>query len=1045
MAAEVALGEIEDCVRRLQGTVTPEDIQHSNRLKKRIMERPHNIYLLISFLEQGLEDSVAMLVTQYIDRMINAYKTNFPLMEILNKLMEVSVSDSVVGSLALCIRDIANILYCALPPDQKRFVLEVPSEPVISLLSDCVFSSFLESFEDVVAALENSRPRRLVMFEEFRVMYAVDIVKWAIACIGNTPMRAMHLIVGCMTLGQDEESSGTVTSSGFLNLLQFVAAPEFFQWLYEVAMSGEWPESDQAWRAVTMIARGINEWRSETHVFVPLIQTFVVSVLENKETLVVDVDRKCVRFQNLLLAINPVSRQTPYHDMINKLFEFMLELLGKCDRSMVVMLPGLLNIMKRHMMSYSRDKSSDLGAELQGRLATVLRMFIENTVNVCASDPRVILEGMLENIDETYESLKRLWELCNLSLDEARAVADMVCDNMQKGLEAPFGEVNCCVLAVVELVMKVAIDKRFVCMDQSVINRLIDGMFWTIPKTEEPIKQVQSKEFVSALESVQLDLLQTFVDQFFGDLKQRNSDDFGQRKQELTVLSDEKDVVSFLIRHLFENLLQEIQVDQTSQHIVKLLDGKKLMSIISETEVPEQLLESWMKLRSCPAVYAMIVRILFQSSEDIEKEGFRGRFLQSFIATFQVPLKEDLVERCFDFIANLFATSKDWYAWSDLCELLLDKYGDPAVEVAQSEHSEYILNFLTVLTSHPIFSGTKENRTNVLLDTKTKYPFGLFRLLVTLTKHCTMKLVEKLRGKPVVVNEAIFTCILSVSDTYQEGSTVVDEINDENWEELSRVCEIAQLILDSPFCNFGILELFNDRCVDELIDGLIECAFLTSSISWVSVNGLCGRMLKLVRCFTDARKPDFFIANEQRRKFLCTVTKVAFLSSSEEVRDNACIVLRDTLVYSRQSDIASLFLQHFVLALNLSLDTQAEACDKFLYRFLCRCDRSAIAAQVINPIKAELVIPESQRAFSRGWDELFTDHVVGPETQAVVENGVPRLIPVTEEQRFAVLSDTDDGEMIFVDRMKQFKEQLGPYCVQLDYIPSLGSFFVFGN
>ena len=100
---------------------------------------------------------------------------------------------------------------------------------------------------------------------------------------------------------------------------------------------------------------------------------------------------------------------------------------------------------------------------------------------------------------------------------------------------------------------------------------------------------------------------------------------------------------------------------------------------------------------------------------------------------------------------------------------------------------------------------------------------------------------------------------------------------------------------------------------------------------------------------------------------------------------------------------------------------------------------------MINPIKAELVIPESQRAFSRGWDELFTDHVVGPETQAVVENGVPRLIPVTEEQRFAVLSDADDGEMIFVDRMKQFKEQLGPYCVQLDYIPSLGSFFVFGN
>lgn len=1044
MAAEVALGEIEDCVRRLQGTVTPEDIQHANRLKKRIMERPHNIYLLISFLEQGLDDSVAMLVTQYIDRMINAYKTNFPLMEILNKLMEVSVSDTVVPNLALCVRDIANILYCALPCDQKRFVLEVPSEPTISVLSDCVFSSFLESFKDVVAALENSRPRRLEMFEEFRVRYAVDIMKWAIECIGNAPMRAMHLIVGCMTLGQDEESSGMVTSAGFLNLLQFVTAPEFFQWLYEMAMGDQWPESDQAWRVVTMIARGVNEWRSETHVFLPLIQTFVGNVLDNKEILVADVDRKCVRFQNLLLAINPVSRQTPYHNMIDKLFEFMLELLGRCDRGMVVMLPGLLNIMKRHMTSYSRV-STDLGAELQGRLVTVLRMFIENTVSVCARDPRVILEGMLENVDETYESLKRLWELCNLSLDEARAVAEMVCDNMQKGLEGPFGEVNCCVLAVVELVMKVAIDKRLVCMDQSVINRLIDGMFWTIPKTEEPIKQVQSKEFVAALESVQLDLLQTFVDQFFGDLKHRDNDDFRKRKQDLTVLSDEKDFVSFLIRHHFENLLQEIQVDQTSQQLVKLLDRKKLMSVILETEVPEQLLESWMKLRPCQAVYAMIVRVLFPSSESIEKDGFRDRFLQSFVATFQVPLKADLVERCFDFIANLFATSKDSYAWSDLCELLLDKYAGPAVEVAQSEHSEYILNFLTVMTSHPIFSGTKENRTNVLLDTKTKYPFALFRLLVTLAKHCTMKLVEKLRGKPVVVNEAIFTCALSVSDTYQEGSTVVDKINDENWEELSRVYKIAQLILDSPFCNFGILELFNDRCVDELIDGLIEGAFLTSSISWISVHGLCSRMLKLIRCFTDAQKPDFFIANEQRRKFLLTITKVAFLSSSEKVRDNACIVLRDTLVYSRQSDIASLFVQHFVLALNLSLDTQTEASDTFLYRFLCRCDRSAIVAQVINPIKAELTIPESQRAFSRGWDELFTDHIVPPETQAVVENGVPRLIPVTEEQRFAVLSDTDEGEMIFVDRMKHFKEQLGPYCVQLDYIPSLGSFFVFGN
>jgi hypothetical protein len=161
----------------------------------------------------------------------------------------------------------------------------------------------------------------------------------------------------------------------------------------------------------------------------------------------------------------------------------------------------------------------------------------------------------------------------------------------------------------------------------------------------------------------------------------------------------------------------------------------------------------------------------------------------------------------------------------------------------------------------------------------------------------------------------------------------VKQSDDDAWSMLASIICSANLLINSPFPNYGILEMYGDNCAFVMIDALFERMKATTPISLLAHTNLVGFIAEFIVTICKNFR-EVVISNQNYWPFTVSFLQVAFLSHDHEVIHFTCTAL-DILAkgFVTPEELVDL-RRHFVFALNVCLlSAECRPAKEFVGRF----------------------------------------------------------------------------------------------------------------
>ena len=315
------------------------------------------------------------------------------------------------------------------------------------------------------------------------------------------------------------------------------------------------------------------------------------------------------------------------------------------------------------------------------------------------------------------------------------------------------------------------------------------------------------------------------------------------------------------------------------------------------------------------------------------------------------------------------------------------------MQCSQSQHWDLLVNFLhQMMASLPRSNPFKTTRPDSM---------RLFKFFMTVFRHVGEQLSSILT--PIVVDERFFDGAFIVTDFAGEQISLADghqldgsmsqekmkctqdialikkaekDKDDYGWSILEILISCANYLLGSPFPNFGVLALFNDTCIFDLMGVFADCLGKTSTVSITTRPDLFKSLVQ----FTVTMCQYFrlvILQNQAYFDFVSRVLLLTFISPEQEVVKNGCLGLRylivgDSVLDPIPKSEAVKFHRHFVLSLNVVMQPFACAEASEVVHYFAKID-SGFAFQIGERIKSGLESETLKESFAEAYSHILGD------------------------------------------------------------------------
>lgn len=258
--------------------------------------------------------------------------------------------------------------------------------------------------------------------------------------------------------------------------------------------------------------------------------------------------------------------------------------------------------------------------------------------------------------------------------------------------------------------------------------------------------------------------------------------------------------------------------------------------------------------------------------------------------------------------------------------------------------------------------------------------------------------------------------------------------------------------LISPFPKFDIMRYYNDTCLIEYYEILIQQVQKTTPTSLLSIPYVLSELLTFIRFFSNNYHQDIF-KNEPYLIFILDLTRIAFLSSNFSNLNNACITLdilnRNINSFDKQDrPNKNLFNQHYILALNLlSIPIMEEELSKISESSSSQSEKDSSSEE----LDSEILFSEVKKnASSFIYAFLYDNIQIAEEINARIVEGISTAETQKEMEQVlncliydSSFTGTEKDKERFDLSVEDLISVASKNSFRLDYLPTMKEFFIF--
>ena len=378
-------------------------------------------------------------------------------------------------------------------------------------------------------------------------------------------------------------------------------------------------------------------------------------------------------------------------------------------------------------------------------------------------------------------------------------------------------------------------------------------------------------------------------------------------------------------------LLKNNLISKPSKIFKYYFKSSALSNLLQKTDISDMILQMYNTFPPKSIYYYILIHV-FQNNQE-KKIILMNSVKNDFNKLFNEgqELKEEKIIIFFKIITKLFDSSTTSEKWTELYFFIYDNFSNFIRYISKSEYYLNALNFVSHITT--IKNSDKSHLpANNPFPTYQPHSLFFFKFFIELLINCTENIIKS------------------------------NNENDYMDDFLSIILSTNNLLI-SPFPNYGILELYDDKCVFNLMNLIITVT--KSNIKLIHeypniIYGLIRTANIMVEYFINIT-----INTKEYFNFILQITKICLLTQNnqdkyEEIFHPLYLLIQniedESMIYE--------FFHHFILAMNLIINNeipsfeeeQSSPIEGFFYYF-----NSKTNLKYLNQINLEIIEDQSNK------------------------------------------------------------------------------------
>lgn len=1002
--------------------------------RKGVISNKDNIFLLIKFFQEyQIQPECQIFIIKMIRDMIDSYLHSLPLSQIGLMLSqtnpEILNNPSVTLILGNLIGYIARFVY----QNEHSFIFEIgEDQKTCTKLQWAIYHDIVEYMDQPKTECNEEQNNDIIAHFKSEVLASFFFLSLRAIEIETETKDAIHLLVRCVRFGSSK------TKPNFLQLddakkeiLDILQNEALFDKFIQFALNSNSPLSSDTVDLMSTILNSMTRFSVHSYLsLIDMIINFCSEILESKNFFK---DQSNVNsFKNVFSSFPKTM------EVLLKCQQLCLDFLSFIDinlyQNYCLSIDILFSVSSffESLLPYISKES-----QLYKNFTNFFNTFIQATLKSLENDPIDTYNSILLDSAMRGELKKLIKNLFNLSGSNKNDCALYICELFNELIESPFNNIINLQLGFLLFVARIAM-KNLKC-ESNFFESIFKLFLSNNDKINEFIQELDENEpFVTELYS--LSFLKSFLKLFFSH--NRNC------CPEISLFDSPESVVVFIFQRFWNDMINNVCPEKSNSCLRNFIrigrqkneseeleleneienenesNEKSILDIISVTDYPSNFLDNYLILPPKSIVYKTVVNVMLSSDE------IRPRFLQSLEENFVGKEDDESLNKLFKIFSSWFDCYRDSNSWKTTYLYFITNFTPSCFKASIS--SPIFISLLKLL--YKIIVNLPSSNP---FDSNEPYSFEMMNKMMTLLTNITNETTNFL--KPIQIDEEIYDTVfvpdtfdskpISLSEAHKIGlnerqmkmkmsySSKAENINeDDAWSNITVIIFIAKSLMKSSISNFGIMELYDDKCIFVFFDSLITALSHTTPISIVSQGEKYDIMIQELSELNQVMVDNFrniVIGNEKFYLFILEFIRITFLSHNSAVITHNCTTLSCFIRgFSKPSEI-EILRNHFVLAFNAALYfIDCFSARNFVFEF-ARID-SQFFAQIGSLIENDLTQEVCKNAFHESFDNLWKG----------IEN---------------VKDDNEEVKKCF----KHFLDSITPHSIKLYSLPSLSQYFNF--
>jgi hypothetical protein len=996
---------------RRQMSGNPSEYAESDHWCRDVCRSSENLFIFLRFLcTEHTSSTCQIFVLKHMRTMIDLHHSHLPLYEIQSTLCSISSdlfeSAEVLSRVGELVGYIARLIY---QKDDKFCLVPDAQSMEFSRMDWAIFSGVLVHMDEHRSDCPWDVHRSLAL--RFADQFLDGFAAVAFRAMETQPEAAVHLLKNCLTFGHamDDRSSP---------IRDFIFAPftetAIYEQLLAIVSAGESLAQAEAVDILKLIAQA---HYLDSFVAI-MVADFMMKVMGNRDFFRSAGNKRAfIRFFNALHFRIIQIREIAFAPACT---DFLFDVIGTDLFLTHEVAPIVID-----KLSQSRLNLPELIPKWSG----FLLVFCESALREIDAHPLTAYHELLMDPRPLRKIVKNMLLMSDFpaAADIVKGIGDRIVDLSEAQTVSDVANVKLgFLLALAHPALKFEPGREFASAAIEMSAFLIDSVFRMMQNTENKVLAIQTDDKMRPfpMEEHLLFFLKAVLGKYYRNkLQAAVFTDF----PEIKACESPQATAVFIFQRLFADCSAGICVTAASRGLSVFVDHKsyRTLDCLLATDIPEYFLDHYPDLPCKSFLYHVLARIMTMSPSDGVPARVMMPFLSSLAENFARRDDEPSLKRLFKLLTELFGSSQNLPEWCVLYRFFSPTFGETCLQCSNSPHWKLVLNFIQqVIASAPQSNPFKSHLPHSL---------RLFKYFVQILTNFAVNLAMQL-GQ-IDVDESIYETAFTVSEScsaplgLREARSsglnqkqqklksnrmpiLVKKSDDNAWAVLASVICSASLLLASPFPNFGILEMYGDTCVFQMIDAIFERLSETTTVSLLAHPNLVNFLSEFIVNICTFFRPSV-VSNPTYWEFILGFLKVSFLSHVFDVINCTCrslgLIVKD---FTSAEELGQL-KTHFVLALNVSLQSaECVTAREFIAAFASLDPEFAIT--IGDAIASDLGVPETKEQFITGYRFIWDQPGVDARDWQVIDTAI-----------------------------QEFQSRVCPLSLKLFTLPSLHTYFSF--